>query len=75
MAPNYTEKPDDYKRRSKFILIPLHFLFVWVIVVAMVTAHDGFCTDEEMFPSVVYLTNGLFILIFVFIIALNFAKY
>ena len=75
MAPFYTEQPNEYKKRSRFILIPLHFLYLWVIVIAIVTASGGFCTDQEMFPNVIYLANGLFILIFIIIVGLSLVKY
>ena len=45
MAPPYQEEREQYTRRSKFILVPLHLLHVWVVIIAFVTNYGGFCTD------------------------------
>ena len=39
MAPYLTLWQNEYKCRARFLLVPLHFLYVWVLVITLVTAH------------------------------------
>ena len=77
MAPRYSyfRKSECFMKKSMFLLIPLHFLYVWVFVYAMVTHHGGFCTDERMYPHIINLANGLFVLLFIIIVILSRIKY
>ena len=58
-----------------FLLVPLHLLYVWAFVYSMVTHIHGFCTDQRMFPAIVYLANGLFLVLFFIIVILSVIKY
>ena len=62
-------------KKSLFLLIPLHFLYVWVFVYSMVTHYGGFCTDQRMYPHIINLANGLFVILFVIIVILSQIKY
>ena len=62
-------------RRSMFLLVPLHILFVWAVTYSMVTHYGGFCTAQSMFPTVVFLTNGLALILFIVILVLSVIKY
>ena len=75
IAPSYQEDQQEYVRKSKFILAPLHFLHVWVTVVAILTSYGGFCKEDRMYPAVVYLANGLFLVVFVAVVILGAIKY
>ena len=62
-------------RRSMFVLVPLHILFVWALVYSLVSHYGGFCTAQSMFPEIVYITNGLALILFMVILILSIIKY
>ena len=41
-------------------MVPFHFLYVWVLIMTLVTAHGGFCTEAGSYPKVLLITNGLY---------------
>ena len=75
VAPAYETDPKKYKWRARFLLVTLHFLHVWVFVVASLTSLGGFCISEKMYPRIVYMSNGLFMIVFVIIVILTLFKY
>ena len=62
-------------RRSMFLLVPSHIFFLWNLTYAMVTHYHGFCTAENIFPNVVFISNGLALILFIVILILSIFKY
>ena len=62
-------------RKSMFLLVPSHILFIWNLTYSMVTHYHGFCTAERMFPNVVFISNGLALILFIVILMLSIIKY
>ena len=71
MAPYYTEHPRDYKLKARILLIPLHFIYVWLAVITVMTAHGGFCTEAQSYPKVLYMVIGLFSFVTVIMMVLR----
>ena len=71
MAPHYSDFPDKYRFRAWFLLVPLHFLYVWVLVITLSTAKGGFCTQTSSYPKVLLIDNGLYFLVALSILVLR----